>query len=200
MTSLWNRNKTRAEKLWTTKVTSAVGEVYTFETASWRVEPRVVPKDEFDSYNQKRGGLVALDPQELHIYTWVECAESSQSDYNISPVTRLLDIPASDDFADKFDESLEGSLLKIANSKEYLTSVKKNLPDIRRIESDWQTRVMREAKRLWRTLDGPQDVEIVPGTKDQYHSETRSDGIEEQQAKLQALAISMETGFSSRPA
>jgi hypothetical protein len=115
-------------------------------------------------------------------------------------VTRLLDIPASDDFADTFDESLEGTLVKIANSEEYLTSVKEKLPDISLIESDWQSRVMREAKRLWRKLDGPQDVEIVSGTKDQYDEETRSDGIEEQQAKLRALAISMDTDSSSRPA
>jgi hypothetical protein len=188
------------EKLWTTKVTSAVEEVYTFETASWQVKPRVVPRNEFESHNQKRGGLVALDPQEVHIYTWVECAKSSPSDYNILPVTRLLDIPASDDFADTFDESLEGTLVKIANSEEYLTSVKEKLPDISLIESDWQSRVMREAKRLWRKLDGPQDVEIVSGTKDQYDEETRSDGIEEQQAKLRALAISMDTDSSSRPA
>jgi hypothetical protein len=200
MTSLWNRNKTRAEKLWTTKVKSAVEEVYTFETASWQVRPWVVPRNEFDSHNQKRGGLVALDPHEVHIYTWVEWAKSSPLDYHISPVTRLLDIPASDDFADKFDESLEGTLAKIANSEEYLTSVKGKLPDISLIESDWQSRVMREAKRLWRKLDGPQDVEIVPGTKDQNDEETRSDGIEEQQAKLRALAISMDTGSSSRPA
>ncbi|GFZ49442.1 hypothetical protein JCM24511_07562 [Saitozyma sp. JCM 24511] len=200
MTSLWNRNKTRAEKLWTTKVTSAVEEFYTFETASWRVEARVVPSDEFDSCNQKRGGLVALDPQEVHIYTWVECPEPSQSDYTISPVTRLLDIPASDDFADEFDKSLEATLVKIANSEEYQTSVKGKLPDISLVESDWQSRVMRQAKHLWRKLDGPQDVEFVPGTKDQYDMKTRSDRIKEHKAKLRALAISMDTASSSRPA
>jgi hypothetical protein len=192
MRTLWKRSRTRsrAEDLWQAKITSAADDAFTFETSSWLVRPVILQRDEFTSRDKKPpSGCVPLRPHMFRIYTWVQPADPSSTDSVITTEARLLNIPAPQEFRAAFSESLRGSLRKIRESDDYDTWFKANTSNASLVETDWQSRVMQEAKRVWRSLDGQYEVEIVPCTREQYEKDNVPYAIGEAIANLVEMSL-----------
>lgn len=192
MRALWKRSRTRsrAEDLWQAKITSAASEAFTFETPSWLVRPVVLQRDQSTSLDERpRSGCVPLRPHMFRIYTWVQPADPSSTGSVITTEARMLNIPAPQEFRSSFSESLRGSLREIRARDAYDTWLKANISDVSLVETDWQNRVMQEAKRVWRTLDGQYDVEIVPCTREQYERDNVPYAIREAIANLVDMSL-----------
>ncbi|GFZ49443.1 hypothetical protein JCM24511_07563 [Saitozyma sp. JCM 24511] len=175
MRAFWKhpRTRSRADDLWQAKITSAASEAFTFETPSWL-------RDQFTSLDKRpRPG-----PHVFRIYTWVQPADPSSTDSVITTEARMLEIPAPQEFRASYSESLRGSLRKIRESDDYDTWLNANISDVSLVETNWRSRVMQEVKRVWRTLDGQYDVEIVPCTREQYERDNVPYAVREVVANL----------------